>query len=130
MCCGVLMECKACGKNFVNKYSLARHHERMPLCVEWISTTTQKVETTVVAETVTTEESICNIWIRVRERIETIISLPGATVPTCRYCSHAFTRMSSLHDHYSNNTVCNKFALRELEKQLPGMGAFLKKYPS
>lgn len=116
------MDCKACGKKFVNKYSLARHHERMPLCLQWIES---KLSTESTIQEQPIEESICNLPTRLRERVETIISLPGTTTPTCKYCSHTFTRMSSLHDHYSSSLMCNKYALEELEKQLPGICGLL-----
>lgn len=96
--------CKACQKTFTTKGSLKRHHERYPVCVEWLSID-KKMDTSRLTK---------GIHLLVDDLLERAVSEEGRL--ECKFCKCIFTNKGNHHKHFNTSIVCNKMALIEFKK--------------
>lgn len=98
-------DCDACKKSFTTKSSLKRHHDRFPVCKDWIELP-QKSDI----------ELTTGIHHIVDELLQKSISEDDST--TCKYCKTKFSNTGNHHKHYNTSTICNKMAFQEFKKLL------------
>ncbi len=98
------IKCTACMKTFATDGSLKRHHERSPVCVNWISLPEKK-------ETVQLTRGLHLI---VDDLLEKSMSLDGKL--ECKFCKSKFINTGNHHKHFNTATICNQLAYQEFKK--------------
>jgi hypothetical protein len=97
------IKCKACMKTFTAKSSLKRHHERSPVCLNWIEQP-EKTDTVSLAK---------GLHLIIDELLDKAIS--GEDLE-CKFCKTTFTNKGNHHKHFNYSTVCNRLAYQEFKK--------------
>ena len=95
-------DCEACCKKFTTKGSLKRHHERFPLCVQWITDHSASIQPVTPNPQVTpldilVEKFVCQSY------------FDSAFI--CRYCKESFANRGNCNRHFSTSVVCSRLAL-------------------
>lgn len=98
------IKCAACMKTFTTDGSLKRHHERNPVCVNWISLP-EKTDNIQLAK---------GLHLILDDLLERSISVSGEL--ECKFCKSKFTNKGNHHKHFNTATVCNRLAYQEFKK--------------
>lgn len=99
--------CDACQKAYVNKDGLKKHHERQPLCVQWM-----------------------NLRPGVKDYVDQKFSLPrteeekGLDAIVCGICNKHFANVGNLNRHMESSKICSKWAMF---KDLQSLDAYIDK---
>ena len=91
--------CDACCKKFTTKASLKRHHERFPVCVDWITNHSTTVEP---------NKQIIPLDVLV----DSFVSKSYFDEPfVCRYCKESFSNRGNCNRHFTTSVACSRLAI-------------------
>jgi DNA-directed RNA polymerase subunit RPC12/RpoP len=96
-------KCQACMKLFTTDSSLKRHHDRSPVCVDWIS----------IPEKTDVVQLTKGLHLIIDELLEKSICNNGEL--ECKYCKSKFINKGNHHKHFNSATVCNRLAYKEFK---------------
>jgi hypothetical protein len=99
-----MIACLACEKLYSNKHNLRKHHERQPLCVDWIAMKT--------ASTTAGPGGGLTDYVDGKFRLP-VDNVSGADADpnTCGVCMCTFANSGNLNRHLATNIMCSKWAM-------------------
>jgi hypothetical protein len=106
--------CHACNKAFTNKYSLERHFERSPVCMQWCNLDESiKTEKALFARTI--DMSIIDFIDEIKKKV-TVVHKKEYIY--CKYCQIVFSNVGNLNKHFKTAVTCNRFAYIAFHNEL------------
>ena len=98
--------CPACNKVYSNKYNLAKHYVRQPLCKKW-------------------QELNCEIKSYVDYKFAGSILEEPKSNTTCQSCGIVYSNVGNLNKHLESSLICSKW---DLYNSLEPVQSYMKKY--
>jgi hypothetical protein len=98
--------CSACNKVYSNKYNLAKHYVRQPLCKKW-------------------QEMNSEIKSYVDDKFAAPILEQPKDNTTCQSCGIVYSNVGNLNKHLENSVICSKW---DLYNSLEPVQSYMKKY--
>jgi hypothetical protein len=106
--------CNACNKAFTNKYSLQRHLERSPVCMQWCNLDESiKTENSIFTRTI--DMSIIDFIDEIKKKV-TVVQRKEYLY--CKYCQVVFSNVGNLNKHFKTAVTCNRFAYVAFQEEL------------
>ena len=98
------IKCKACSKSFATDESLKRHHDKTPVCINWLS----------LPQNTNIVQLPKGLHLIVDELLEKSVSANGKL--QCKFCNSTFINKGNLHKHFNTSNVCNRLAYQDFKR--------------